>query len=409
MILATITGILLIGSGSLVPSEQGVSVPLGSTATLPIAVTDSTGAAVNLTGGSLTLTARDQTLAPILSVAATLTAPLGGQAKFYLPSSLWAAIVQGAYTYDVWYIDSAGNQAQVVAPGLFLVTRKVPDVLPGAPTSPPRSAYYGAAFVFAPAGVAGGNVYTDETSFAAAVMGAFANTLGPVDGYISGNAAFNSPHNWQGRVRWSGATANPSFAEGFLPTNDTLTLNATQTDFIGQGNGVSNMGLYQGASVSAPTIACASFTDHHYDGVQLVDLHLTIPMCNVGAGQVVSAQFTGGTDFSTAGGLNAVSIYYLTAASSVFVSAGFDIASPLVANDNLCGGVASSRWFHTGDSGWTFPSITTTFHGVFTPSLVDSAQGTIYTPTSNANWNNSAPATVQAALDRIAAKIGPIS
>ena len=139
MILATITGILLIGSGSLVPSEQGVSVPLGSTATLPIVVTDSTGAAVDLTGGSLTLTARDQTLAPILQTAATLTSPIGGLAQFDISASQWAAIQQGAYTYDVWYQSAAGSWAQVVVPGLFLVTRRVPDLgfVPPGPTPPP--------------------------------------------------------------------------------------------------------------------------------------------------------------------------------------------------------------------------------------------------------------------------------
>ena len=41
-------------------------------------------------------------------------------------------------------------------------------------------------------------------------------------------------------------------------------------------------------------------------------------------------------------------------------------------------------------------------------TLSDSALLTGYTPASSANWNNTPPATVAAALDRIAAKIGPI-
>jgi len=55
------------------------------------------------------------------------------------------------------------------------------------------------------------------------------------------------------------------------------------------------------------------------------------------------------------------------------------------------------------------PSSITLLNSAPPPVLSTQANAIGYVPTSNANWNNSAPTTVTAALDRIAAKIGPIS
>jgi hypothetical protein len=48
------------------------------------------------------------------------------------------------------------------------------------------------------------------------------------------------------------------------------------------------------------------------------------------------------------------------------------------------------------------------FLGPLTFTQIAAAPGVAYTPASVPNWNGTAPATVQEALDRIAAKIGPI-
>jgi hypothetical protein len=47
-----------------------------------------------------------------------------------------------------------------------------------------------------------------------------------------------------------------------------------------------------------------------------------------------------------------------------------------------------------------------TFNGI---NYRDAATGVNYAPTSAADWNNNPPATVQQALDRIAAALGPIT
>jgi hypothetical protein len=48
------------------------------------------------------------------------------------------------------------------------------------------------------------------------------------------------------------------------------------------------------------------------------------------------------------------------------------------------------------------------FLGAVTITQIDMAEGVTYTPAVIANWNGVAPANVQEALDRIAARIGPI-
>jgi hypothetical protein len=48
------------------------------------------------------------------------------------------------------------------------------------------------------------------------------------------------------------------------------------------------------------------------------------------------------------------------------------------------------------------------FLGTVTITQIDMAEGVTYTPAVVANWNGVAPANVQEALDRIAARIGPI-
>ncbi len=76
--------------------------------------------------------------------------------------------------------------------------------------------------------------------------------------------------------------------------------------------------------------------------------------------------------------------------------------------DGTIGGPASSSLVLQLDT--TQPNISLPgWLGSITVNRIDDAANLPYVAASAPNWNNSAPATVKAALDRIAAKIGPIS
>ena len=73
--------------------------------------------------------------------------------------------------------------------------------------------------------------------------------------------------------------------------------------------------------------------------------------------------------------------------------------------DNCIGGAGATTFLTFADAGTVIGGSL----GGSPVGLRDLAPGIAYTPASNANWNNAPPATVAAALNRIAAKIGPIS
>ena len=111
--------------------ENSISVIRGTTKTLKLTVTDSTGTAVNLTGGKLVLTVKssiydDLPLVQKLTTdpdQAAITLPREGVVEFYLEPADTQALVPRDYIFDVWYIAAtSGERYAVVPPATFTVT-----------------------------------------------------------------------------------------------------------------------------------------------------------------------------------------------------------------------------------------------------------------------------------------------
>jgi hypothetical protein len=95
----------------------------------------------------------------------------------------------------------------------------------------------------------------------------------------------------------------------------------------------------------------------------------------------------------TAGSLLLLSI------DTLFFPSSFD--------STISGPVGSSLQLETDASQTSTPSIPA-FLGVFTTARIDNAANIDYVPANLVNWSGVAPTSVANALDRIAAKIGPI-
>jgi hypothetical protein len=120
----SLLGILTNGSAAAAnypaaPFRQTLNVGQGDDGSIDIALTYPNGAAVNITGGALILTVRNQytdTGTPPISREAIIDSGAAGTAHFLIVAddTLQSAIYVGPCQYDVFYIDSLGIRSQVV-------------------------------------------------------------------------------------------------------------------------------------------------------------------------------------------------------------------------------------------------------------------------------------------------------
>lgn len=250
----------------------------------------------------------------------------------------------------------------------------------------------GSTFVFRPGGQAGGNVYTDWGSMIAAAVA----TPGPKSLQIDGSLAPAVVP--AGTWNLDNCTLLASVPVGQIGTQaGSLTFaNGAQLafNFLRVGAFITLISNSQ-----SPVISMAGSLMILQDGATL--------KCLAGAAPFISA--TGGT----------FSILVMTDYSNLVVSPSpgpvitVGVGSTLIldtsaaANGIPAHGIAGAGTCLlqlSSDSAFFAPQDVATL----TTTLISKASQMSYTPASNANWNNSAPATVAAALDRIAAKITPI-
>ncbi len=87
----------------------------GDTRAITITVTDSTGTAVNITGGKIFFTLNssndpaDDSGALVSKTITAHTTPLAGISTVTLDASDTASIDPGTYYYDIQFVDSTGN------------------------------------------------------------------------------------------------------------------------------------------------------------------------------------------------------------------------------------------------------------------------------------------------------------
>jgi hypothetical protein len=98
-------------------------------------------------------------------------------------------------------------------------------------------------------------------------------------------------------------------------------------------------------------------------------------------------------------------------ATSTLALLVYDQLNFFSANGNLVSGVAGSTIAYAYDATWPGNPANPffAFGGIYAPPVVsDKALSMSYAPAVLANWSGTAPTSVANALDRIAAKIGPI-
>jgi hypothetical protein len=100
----------------------------GDTVVKTLTFTDSTGAAINITGWTIFLTLKnnpnDADSVKVLQVTAALTTPLSGIATITLTATQTAAL-SGIYYYDVQYKKSDGTTIGTILMGKFLFDKDV--------------------------------------------------------------------------------------------------------------------------------------------------------------------------------------------------------------------------------------------------------------------------------------------
>lgn len=113
--------------------ENSITIVRGTSKTLRLTVTDTTGQVVDLTGGKLVFTVKCSTyddLPLIQKLTSTpsegaLTLPREGVAEFYLQPSDTSGLSTKGYVFDVWLITAANDRYSVVGESSFVVVSGV--------------------------------------------------------------------------------------------------------------------------------------------------------------------------------------------------------------------------------------------------------------------------------------------
>lgn len=128
-------------------TKQDLCIQQGTSKTLCVTVLDDAGDPVDLTGGSLYLTVRQNIGDVSPSILKTSADPLEieilpqvsptiGQAKIYLiPGDTVGLATTDPYVYDIWVELADGTTYPVIAPSTFLIIPSVTNI--GSPGSPP--------------------------------------------------------------------------------------------------------------------------------------------------------------------------------------------------------------------------------------------------------------------------------
>jgi hypothetical protein len=239
---------------------------------------------------------------------------------------------------------------------------------------------------------------------------------------------------------WVGITGAPATSAFEGPT--TITVNSIDFDPSFQGLGFNVAWLSHLTFNNAPTFNFANFS--------ALDAQLTFFDClfnsgatYVGAGSgnvnninwddclcygevfIQDCQYfflTGGSLIQITGGGNALDVTSTVEATTLLalqcaingnINLHTPALNPLVAAE-LVGCAVAGNLILNGNVSYTstadgIPSSITLMNSAPPPVLSTKANAIGYVAASSANWNNSAPTSIASALDRIAAKIGPIS
>lgn len=102
--------------------RASLSIKAGDTVAKPLTVTDDAGAAINLTGATLTLHVRvPGGTVDVLSQALALTTPLSGIATLNLTAAQTAALTPlSSYRYEVECVDAGGAVTTPIEGILFV-------------------------------------------------------------------------------------------------------------------------------------------------------------------------------------------------------------------------------------------------------------------------------------------------
>lgn len=122
---------------SLLAPKNAVSIYRGSSKTLELTVTDSSGNPVDLTGAEIVFTVKcvEKDENPLLQKKSTdplqidIFYAIGGKARILLSPQDTARLSPATYRFDVWVTLSTGKRYVVIPPSDFIVERAVTEML----------------------------------------------------------------------------------------------------------------------------------------------------------------------------------------------------------------------------------------------------------------------------------------
>ncbi len=249
--------------------------------------------------------------------------------------------------------------------------------------------------IWRPGGTAGGNVVTT----AAAVAAALVQAQGALAIFIDSTLA---PANVN--VDWNGfgcATLYPYNAASFLFTiNDGATLHA-----------FAEMSALVAVCQCKTTQAFSFDTDDSFLLFNFATIALAagalVPAIEITAADAEFALFSllGSFDNSLAPAVPVITTD-AGAASTFYIHSAAQNFTFLVTGNEIGGGPGSTVFWENDDT--TPPLASALFTGTLNQAPSSDAANELYTPAVVANWSGVAPSSVANALDRLAAKVGPV-
>jgi len=110
-----------------------LTIAKGENSTVNLQVSDDTGAAVNITGSTITLTVKDDTDESAVRLQKvstnpseiTITDAVGGLAEVYFVPADTVAIIADTYAYDIWIELAGGEQFQIIPVSHFKILERI--------------------------------------------------------------------------------------------------------------------------------------------------------------------------------------------------------------------------------------------------------------------------------------------